>query len=291
MNIKKNLQAAALMLAVTFGTSVLVGSYMQYESITSSPVTNMGTNIYANLTASHAPDNVEPGTVADIVINAQESAEVGELVRFDVSESTADSFKWVLVPNSIDFEVYDEGQRAVFSARHPGEYMFIVGCAYQGTIDIVTHIVTIEGGDPGPPNPPDPPHPPNPNIPDVRKPDSSVLFEWVAYWCSQAQRSKYETLYVAGSFEGVAAQISAGVLTDTESIIEATVNANRQALGDSITDWLPVLREIQTELKSRAEAGILVTPEQHAVAWREIAKGMRSYAALFDAVTPSNAVK
>lgn len=286
MNIKKNLQAAALVLAVTFGTSVLVGSYMQHDPIPPSSVTNMGTSIYASLTTFHAPDDVEPGTIADIVINAQESAEVGELVRFDVSKSTADSFKWVLVPDSIDFEIYDEGQRAVFSARHPGEYMFIVGCAYQGTIDIVTHIVTIEGGDP------DPPIPPNPDIPNIPKPgDGAGLGEWLAYWCSQTQCSKYETLQVAGSFEGVAAQISAGVLTDTKSIIEATANANRQALGDSLTDWLPVLREIQTELKSRAEAGILITPEQHAATWREIARGMRDYAALFNAVTLSDATK
>jgi len=288
MNIKKNLQAAALMLAVTFGTSVLISSYVKYDPVPSASVTNTGTNIYANLTTSHSPDNVEPGTIAAIVIDAQKSAEVGELVRFDVSKSTADSFKWVLVPDSIDFEVYNEGQRAVFSARHPGEYMFIVGCAYQGTVDIVTHIVTIEGGPPGP----DPPIPPHPDIPNVPKPEEGgVLAEWLAYWCSQAQRPKYETLQVAGSFEGVAAQISAGVLTDTKSIIETTASANRQALGDSLTDWLPVLREIQTELKSRAEAGILTTPEQHAATWREIAKGMRDYAALFDAVTPSNTVK
>jgi len=289
MNIKKNLQAAALMLAVIFGTNVLIGSYIQYESATSSHVTNTGTNVYASLTTSHVlgNDDVEPGTIAKIVISAQESAEVGELVRFDVSGSTADSFKWVLVPESIDFEVYDEGKQAVFSARHPGEYMFIVGCAYEGTIDIVTHIITIEGDQPGPS-----PIPPNPDIPNVPRPDEGSSFvEWASYWCSQAQRSKYETLQVAGSFEGVAAQISAGVLTDAKSIIEATANANQQALGDSLTDWLPVLRDIQTELKSRAEAGILVTPEQHATTWREIAKGMRDYAALFDVATPSNTTK
>jgi hypothetical protein len=281
MNIRKNFQAAILMLAVLFGTSILVGSYARHKPVVSFPVTSTNTNVYAGLAAPHifSADDAEPGSVAEIVVNAQELAEVGELVRFDVSNSVAESFKWLLVPESVDFEVYDEGKRAVFSARRSGEYMFIVACAYQGTVDVTMHVVTIEG---------DNPLPPNPDTPVVPKPNEGSLFiDWIPYWCSQAQCLKYETLQVAGSFEGVAAQISAGVLIDVESIIEATANANRQALGDSLVLWLPVLREIQTELKSRAEAGTLTTLEQHATVWREIAKGMRDYAALFDTASQS----
>ncbi len=209
---------------------------------------------------------------ARLVLKAVKEAEVGELVRFDVSDSWAETYKWILVPKSVDFEVYDSGQRAVFSARKAGEYMFIVACAYEGTVDVIMHTVRV--GNPAP-KPGDYPAVPEPEV-------DAALSEWLPYWCSLTVRTEAETRKLADSFEGVAATISAGVYTTPEEIIKATSEANQQALGDSLVSWKMVLLSLQDEFKARATAGTLASPKQHADMWREVAAGLRAYADLFD---------
>ena len=227
-------------------------------------------NVYNGLTIFS--DDGENLDAAKLIINAPIEAEIGELVRFDVSASCAKSFKWVLVPKSGDFEVYDGGKRAVFSARKRGEYLFIVACAYENTVDIVTH--TIRVGNPIP-KPGD--------YPVVSKPEADAPFSrWLPYWCSLTVRTEAETRKLADSFDGVAANIAAGVYTTPEEIIKATGEANRQALGDSLESWKMVLLSLQNEFKARADAGTLASPEQHADMWREVAAGLRAYADLFE---------
>jgi len=256
----KSLQTAALLVAVTVGTGLLVSPYLNLPTSVL-PSTASAVNAYCQ-----GPEDVQSENVAKVVINAQEVAEVGELVRFDLTESTAESFKWILVPDAADFEVYRDGQRAVFSARKPGRYMFIIGCAYEGTVDVAVHIVTVEGNEP----------------PIIPRPDVNASSDkWVAYWCAVNRLPKDEAENLAGSFESVAAQIAADVLQEVDDIIAATSNANKQALGDSLPAWLPVLRELQTTMKTLAGQGKLETPDQHQALWGEIAKGLRYYAAQF----------
>jgi hypothetical protein len=212
----------------------------------------------------------DPANVAEIVLNAPEKAEVGELVRFDLAGSTGQSYKWLMVPATIDFEVFCEGKRTVFSARKPGVYMFIIGCAYDGTVDVITHTVTITG-------------PSDPGIvcPDVpQPPEGSGLNKWIPYWCSINKRPQVEADLLASSFNNVAAQIAAQVLQQPSEIIQATADANRIALGESLPGWKPVLRQIQGEIVARADRGVLTTPEQHRKLWLAIAEGLRAYATL-----------
>lgn len=239
-------------------------------------VQTISRDVYSGLTVFTDDEEIKPqGDVAKVVIRAPEVAEIGELVRFDVSASRAESFKWLLVPESADFEAYNDGKRATFSARKTGEYMFIIACACKGTVDVVTHVVTV--GTPVP-KPGD--------YPIIEKPDTgAAIVEWVPYWCSLTVRPEEETRKLAESFEGVAATIVAGVNTTAEDIIKATSEANRQALGDSMDAWKPVLLSLQNEFKNRANAGTLVSPEQHAEMWREVAAGLRAYADLFETNT------
>jgi hypothetical protein len=235
-----------------------------------SPTTSQ--SVYEGLTVATDGESDPQDDGAKIVIKAQTTAEIGELVRFDVSASRAEAFKWILVPESVDFEVYNDGRRATFSAREDGEYMFIVACAYESTVDVKTHIVVV--GNPGPK--PD-------DYPRVPRPDSeAALGEWVPYWCALTLRPEEDALKLAESFDGVAATIAAGVNTTPAEIIKATGDSNRQALGDSVEDWKPFLLSLQNEFKKRAAAGTLVSPDQHAEMWREIATGLRAYADLFE---------
>lgn len=193
---------------------------------------------------------------ARVVVDAPTKGRVGELIRFDLTKSDAAGIKWLLVPESVDFQVYENGRRAVFSARTPGEYMFIIAVANAGTVDVVTHTVKIEGPPP--------------------KPESTSLTEWVPYWLYPMQLDPAVAVKLAESFESVSDRITA--LSTPKGIIEATAEANRAALGDELDAWKPLLKKIQATLANRARANTLTTPEQHKAVWLEIAEGLRKYA-------------
>lgn len=206
-----------------------------------------------------APANVvekaEDTAEASLVLRAQSSARIGELVRLDVSASNATSFKWLLVPESDDFLVYDAGARAVFSARTAGEYRFIVACgAEDGSVDVITHVVTV-------------PEPPS-------KPVSNSLAEWIPYWNWNMDLPQSECLALANSFDDIADKQA--TLPEPKDWIEATAAANREVLGDRIDAWAPMLDKIGAKLLKMAESGALQTPEEHAKVWREIARGLRA---------------
>jgi len=206
--------------------------------------------------------NGSPGTlvgdaeVAKVVIEAPTKGRVGELIRFDLTQSEADSIKWLLLPESVDFEAYEDGRRAVFSARSPGDYMFIIAVAKGGSVDVVTHTVKIEG-------PPE-------------RPEGQSLVDWIPYWLYPMQLDSNQALLLAASFEEVASRITA--ISTPKGIIEATAEANRAALGDNLVTWKPLLAKIKATLEHRAKNGTLATPDQHKETWREIAKGLRRYA-------------
>jgi hypothetical protein len=193
---------------------------------------------------------------AKIVISAPSVVRIGELARLDISESVADSFKWLLVPQTPDFLVYDAGSRAVFSGRTAGEYQFIVACAKGGTVDVVTHVIRVIG-------------PP-------AQPTTDSLTEWLPFWNWTLNLPADECDRLADSFEGVAAM--AFDLDEPGDWIKATAAANRDALGERIDAWKPMLDRIGAVLKKRAESGALMTPEQHRDMWLEIAAGLREAA-------------
>ena len=191
---------------------------------------------------------------ASIILQAPTKGKVGELIRFDLTKSEADSIKWISPTE--DFEAYANGTRAVFSARTPGEYTFTVAAALGGTVDVVTHTVIITG-------------PP-------KKPETATLVEWIPYWLYPLQLDKAEAIKLAESFEDVASRID--TLSTPKGIIEATATANRAALGTRIAAWKPLLVKVQASLTNKSRAGLLKTPEQHKETWNEIATGLRRYA-------------
>jgi len=192
---------------------------------------------------------------AKIVLSAHQSARIGELVRLDVSESKATSYKWLLVPSTPDFLVYDGGARAVFSARKAGEYQFIVACgAADGSVDVVTHVVRVQA-------------PPS-------EPTGDSFAAWIPYWNWTLDLPKDECIAVADNFDDLADR--SATLNTPQQWIDATAQANRDALGDRIGAWAPMLDKIGEKLLKRAEAGALQTPEDHAKVWREIADGLRA---------------
>jgi len=201
-----------------------------------------------------AQDPQDPQEEAKIVLDAQSQARVGELVRFDVSQSVADSFEWLVVPQTaqIDFQAFDSGRRAVFSARMSGEYVFIIACAKNGTVDVIRHVVIVRGP---------PAHP-----------VTDALDEWIPFWAYSMALPSDDASRLAAVYEQIAARDD---LKDPEDWIQATAEATRTTLGDEIERWKPLLNKIGEVLLKKAEAGTLATPEQHREQWLEIASGLK----------------
>jgi len=190
---------------------------------------------------------------AKVVLDAPSSCRIGELVRLDASESVADSFKWLLIPDSDDFLVYDDGRRAVFSARAPGEFRFVLAVAKGGSIDVITHLIRVIG-------PPD-------------EPESDDFVELIPFWNWTLDLPEDELAAIADNFASLAARDD---LVTPEQWIKETVESNRAILGDRIEAWAPLLDQIGKMLVEKAQSGALVTPEDHKREWERIAEGLKS---------------
>ena len=199
------------------------------------------------------PVVVDPVAEASVVLEAPSKARIGELIRFDASGSVANSFEWRLVPQTPDFEVYDGGAKACFSARAPGEYQFVLAVAYENTVDVRIFSITIVG-------PPE-------------APVSDSLAEWIPVWLWSAFLPEDECEALADSFETLANRAD---LQEPRDWSRATAEANRAALGDRIDAWKPILNKVGAALQKLAETGALTTPEDHRKVWLDIAAGLRS---------------
>jgi hypothetical protein len=191
---------------------------------------------------------------AKLVLVAPTSVRIGELAHLDVSESTAVEFRWLLVPDSVDFLVFDSGSRAVFSGREAGEYQIIIGCAVAGTLDVISHTIRVIGP------------------PEVST--QGTFDELIPYWMWNNPLPSEECAALADSFESIAARIEE--LSTPTAWIEATSQANRIVLGDRIDIWSDILEKIGNELLRKAQVGELTTPEEHRKVWLEIAEGFRA---------------
>lgn len=184
-------------------------------------------------------------------IIAQETAEVGQLVRLSV-EAAADDYMWIVVPESEDFEIYAEGQKAIFSARKPGSYLFIAAYCQNNKVSLLRHILVVKG-------PPKPVTPPGPN--------ASIL-ELIPYWAHQYKIPEATTTTLANNFSSTAAKAAAGEYESVQDLIDATAALNKN------TDARQLLDAITGYVVKKAQAGELETMEQHIMLWNRIAAAL-----------------
>jgi hypothetical protein len=83
-----------------------------------------------------------------------------------------------------------------------------------------------------------------------------------------------ECTRLAASFEKLATRYND--LPEQGDWVKATAEANRVVLGDRIDAWAPILEKIGKELLKKAQAGELMTPEDHKRVWMEVAEGLRA---------------
>jgi len=187
-----------------------------------------------------------------IVLVAPDLCEVGELVRFDATESTV-NLTWQILPHTDDFEVIESGKRAFFSSRVPGSYLVIVAGA-KGDMPFLQHFtIVVEGTEPAP------------------GPDT--LPAKIARWVRKVE--KYEgkntdAARLAANFRKLATSEE----LEVDQILNATAVGNSAALGDNLEKWIPFLEELGTELDAYVDAGELDTREDYRDTWLAIVAGI-----------------
>ena len=248
----------------------IIGSY----KLAKSQIPTAAPSSYDNLVDNNQPkpvatDPLNPNSKAEVIIDAPKEAKVGQLVRFDLTKSSGTMFMWKVLPSTTNFEVYEGGRKAVFSTDVAGDYTFIIAVALNGSVDVKTHTIKVGNGAAPVVVPPTP-------LPIPTSTLAAKVTSWADAVASSTKKS--EAVKLADSFLTVANLIKApGGLSTPEEIIAKTAATNRTALGAQISAWVPFLTNLQAEMKTRSETGLLVTAEQHAAMWIEISIALRTY--------------
>ena len=196
---------------------------------------------------------------AKLVVEGPTSANIGDLVVISVEKSQAKSFKWIVLPSTDNYLVIDEGKRIVFSSGVGGEFTFIVACGEGDSCDLAVHTVTIIG--------------------EAATPAQNLSSK-IALWCDKVESTnkRDECLALAQSFSSVALVMEGGTLSTPEEIVKATFKSNRDALGESLDNWLPFRNGLADELTKMAADGYLTDTASHVEVWKAVAAALREYA-------------
>jgi hypothetical protein len=191
-----------------------------------------------------------PSAHAEIKLNAPDDCVVGELVTLDASESTCEQLKWqvLLVHSSLDecMDFKSFGKVACFSSRIPSTWLILIsGVAEDGSPEMITHRLVVEGG--------------------IENPAVANLESKIKTWSKLVKTDREAAIKLAQSFRAISnADIPA------EKFLEATAKANKQALDDSLEAWMPFLDRLGTYLD---EVQLSTTADYQRV-WVEIADGI-----------------
>lgn len=137
------------------------------------------------------------------------------------------------------------------------------------------------GGAPVPPGPgpgPEPPPEPDPTFPDGKYKLAATSYQLAKTLVLVASNRAKGAEAVATATEGIAAAISAGVLTDQAEILKrlkAKNNSQLELAKIPIGEWDAFGRALQSELYQLYKDKKLNTPSDYAEAFREIAEGLR----------------
>lgn len=215
--------------------------------------------------APAAPEQA-PAATAAVTIKAPATIKVGQLAIIDVSDSTAASFSWQVVPPTDNFHVIDGGKRAVFTTaidETAESFLFIVGGAKADTVDVKTWRIQVTGR------------------PNSATTTETAIAAKVAQWCQAvtSPTKRDDLTKLAQSFASVAEAAKSTTMTP-DAMVQATTQSNLKALGaDNLKNWAPFFNSLQAELKALDIAGKLPDGIAHIAVWEQIATGLNQYAA------------
>lgn len=205
-----------------------------------------------------------PAQEAKVVIKAADRVKIGDLITIDLSESRGSGFDYIVMPKPPEIQIYNDGKTIVCGTGAKNQtYLFTISCALGDDSDIEIHAVTVYGPD-------DP-------VPDA----GENMVEKVKEWCDDVESpsKRDDALKLAQSFSSVAVIIDQDSFSSAAELVKATATSNRDALSDNLENWSPLLDSLMSELKAMDQAGKLPDVRSHAVVWKEVAQGLREYAA------------
>ena len=209
-----------------------------------------------HITQQDAPnvDELEP----KIVLNAPTICEVGELVRIDLHDSTVvTTLLVVTIPGlqiTEDFEIIEDGRRAMFSSREPGEYVVMVAGAKGDEPFLAYQRISVEGDTSA-----------NPKRPNLGR----QVSQWVRRVKPYEKRRDHGKA-LADVFRTTADQADVNV----DGMLEVTAHANSAVLASDFEKWKVFLDGLEDALDKLIEDDQLQSREQYRTVWYDIAKGI-----------------
>lgn len=218
------------------------------------------------LYSSHVYKQQDTGK-AEVNIVGPDRAKVGDLITLDLSGSIGEGFDYEVFPKPPGLRTFDDKRIIVCGTGNKNiTYTFVISCALDGDSDVAVHRVKVYGAQESGPSP---------------NPGQNIV-EKVSEWASDVQSpNKYDDcIKLAQSFSSIAIIIDQDAFDSPFVLIEATAISNRDALGNNIQNWAPMLNRLMVELKAAAELGLLPDAKSHSQIWKDIAQGLREYAAV-----------
>lgn len=205
------------------------------------------------------------------VIEGPKQSAAAELIVLDSTKSEGLTKRiWKLLNSDKTFLPVDHGERVVFSTGTPGRYTFMligVGKGKDMEPDAEVAEFTVTVGRPVPPTPPGPT--PGPVIPAGEYGLAKIAYD-AAMHVSAEKRSTVVAA-IADNFEGQASKLAAVGDWTVVQALAALKSANQAAAGSDVATWTPVIAAFATKMQALK----LETKEQHGVALREFAEGLR----------------
>ena len=216
------------------------------------------------LYSSHVHAQQDTGK-AEVNIVGPDRVKIGDLITIDLSASLGAGFDYEVFPKPPGLRTFDDKRVIVCGTGDKNiTYTFVISCALDGDSDVAIHRVKVYGAREVGPSP---------------NPGQNIV-EKVSEWAADVQSpDKYDdAIKLAQSFSSIAIIIDQDAFDSPLALIEATAISNRDALGDNVQHWAPLLNRLMVELKATAELGLLPDAKSHGRIWKDVAQGLREYA-------------
>ena len=254
-----------IMLFVTLSI-VLVATSVYY--IKTTPTSEVFGQVISQIHADAEDEETRPDQ-AEVNIKASDKVKIGDMIVIDLSDSLGGGFDYEVEPTPPGLRTFDNGQIIVCGTGNKNvTYTFMISCALNGDSDIAVHKVTVEGA-----KVPAPPSKPGDDL--VKK-----VKAWAIDVYSPTKRD--DALALSQSFSSVAIIIDSGTFSTNAELVAATAASNRDALGQNLDAWTPVLNSLMSELKAMAQLGKLPDVKAHSKVWKDVARGLKEYANTLD---------
>ena len=229
-------------------------------------ITNSYSKDTKNQTVFKNADDVTPRKdKAEVVIKTEDKVKVGDLILIDLSESIGGGFDYYIEPKPPGLRFFDNGKIIVCGTGDQNViYKFMISCALNGNSDINVKEIRVVGA-----APPGPPPKPGEN-----------LIEKIQDWASEVESptKRDDAIKLAQSFSSMAFVIEQDTFTTLAELLSATKASNKDALNGNLENWRPFTQALNLELKTMADNGLIPELMDHAKVWRDIAKGLETYA-------------